>query len=94
LGYWDIDFEDVNLLEQRITGTFDIVFYFSMSYHVGVVPWLSEVTREICIVEDNSKRRDAIDHLKSQFKEVTYVGEQNDREEPVGAGLKIYWCRP
>jgi SAM-dependent methyltransferase len=94
LGYWDIDFEDINLMEERVDEQFDIVFYFSMTFHVGVIPWLSEVTKEVCIVEDNSRGRNADPELKAQFSKVEYKAEVRDRGEEEGHGFKVYYCRP
>lgn len=93
LMMWDIDFENVNLLEEKIVEKFDIVFFFSMSFHVGVLEWLADATKGLCVVEDNSRKKDADTELKKLFKRVEYIGESTDRGEREGHGLKIYHCK-
>jgi len=88
LMYWDIDFYNKDICNYQPTMKFDIVFFLSMNYHIGIPSWLAGVTKKICIFEDNSKERNAKKTLTKMFKEVKLVGKARDH------GMKpIYHCR-
>lgn len=88
LGYWDnIDFIDHDLKDKpKYRG--DVTLFLSMTYHIGVPDWLPEVTGELCIVEDNSKERDAVTKLQKLFGRVILYGYTKDRN----SRLPIYYC--
>lgn len=91
-GFYDIDYLEIDLKDEFLDEKFDYVFYFSMTFHLGVPKWLPDVTNKICIVEDNSKERNADVELKKIFRKIVYKDESTDRGEEAGHGLKIYWC--
>ena len=76
-NYMDIDFENLDLPDKPDRSA-DIVFYLSMNFHIGVVEWLPDVTKEVCIFEDNSKNRDALPILEKLFRRVERVGTAED----------------
>jgi len=99
LEYWDIEFlnrdlSDVNLWadiyfrgQMKNSSFFDIVFYLSMNYHIGIPPALADITKKLCIFEDNSKERNALPTLKKMFRKVKLVGRAKDHGDK-----PIYWC--
>jgi hypothetical protein len=87
LGYWDIDYVSKDLRTERGDAA-DIVFFLSINLHLhGVPEWLADVTNEVCIFEDNSKERDAIDTLQRMFSRVDLVGQAKDHGDK-----PIYHC--
>lgn len=92
LEFWDIDYKEMDLRKNKPEGVYDYTFFFSMNYHIGIPDWLPEITKELCIVEDNSKDRNAKEKLEKLFSRVEYKGESVDRGEEKGNGLKIYYC--
>ena len=94
LGYFDVEFEQLDLREHKPEPA-QIVFFLSMSFHIGIPKWLGEITNEVLIFEENSKRfkenpeitKNTIKKLKTMFKKVKQVGYSNDREPQ-----PIFWC--
>lgn len=80
LGYWDIDYWERDLRNDMSDELFefDIVYFLSMNYHIGIPKWLPKVTKEVCIFEDNSKGRDALETLKNMFSKVEFIGKALD----------------
>lgn len=87
--YWDIDFVEMDLLKDKPQKA-DIVFCFSMNYHIGVPAWLGEVTGELCVFEDNSKNRDARPQLEKMFSKVEYITETTDHNPK--SPKQVYYC--
>jgi hypothetical protein len=92
LGYWDIDFRQMDLrIEQPPKA--DIVFFFSLDYHIGVPYWLGKATNEICIFEANTRGYkedpsvllETESKLKKMFSKVEFIGKAEDH------GDKIIW---
>ena len=91
LGYFDIDFQEIDLIKERPNISADIVFYLSMNYHaIGIPDWLADVTNEVCVFEDNSKDRDAAVRLSKLFKKVELVGKTYDHDKT--RGKLVYFC--
>jgi hypothetical protein len=87
LHYWDIDFVSQDLKEGGGQAA-DIVFFLSINLHLhGVPAWLPEVTNGVCVFEDNSKERNAIDDLERMFQRVERVGTASDHGDK-----PIYHC--
>lgn len=102
LGYYDVNFEQQDLrkwlpLRYGLNSLplADVTFLLSMNYHIGIPEWLPEVTKEVCIFEDNAKgqadnpeiRKQTLETLKKMFKKVELVGNGTDH------GMKsIYHC--
>ena len=91
LGYFDINFIQYDLrqdlfLEKLIH--YDIVFFLSMAYHIGIPDWLGRITDGVLIFEENSRgfkedpqvTKNTIVKLKTMFKKVEIIGHSNDRE--------------
>jgi len=87
LGYWDINFWDMDLEIVQHNMEADITFFLSMNYHVGIPGWVSKWTKELCVFEDNSKNRDALPELEKLFSKVERVGTAKDHGDK-----PIYWC--
>lgn len=87
LEFWDIDYFDVDLSKDWDKKPADIVFYLSMNYHIDIPGWLPEVTKEVCIFEDNSKTKDAKGKLESIFEKVEFKGFAKDHGDK-----PIYYC--
>lgn len=88
LEYWNIDYIDQDLRTiQLLPDSYDITFFLSMNYHIGIPEWLPMVTKEVCIFEDNSKNRDALPTLEKMFSKVVKVGEALDH-----GNKPIYHC--
>jgi hypothetical protein len=102
LDYYDVDFEQHDLREWlplkyglNSLPFADIVFFLSMNYHIGIPEWLPEVTKEVCIFEDNAKgqadnpeiRKQTLETLKKMFKKVELVGYGKDH-----GGKPCYFC--
>jgi len=98
LGYFDIEFVQLDLrnnfrLERGEKA--DIVFFLSMSFHIGIPDWLGEITEELLIFEENSRgfkenpevTKNTIAKLETMFKRVELVGYSRDREPQ-----PIFWC--
>jgi 2-polyprenyl-3-methyl-5-hydroxy-6-metoxy-1,4-benzoquinol methylase len=85
-GTYDIDFIKTDLRINKPEPA-DIVFMLSMNYHIGIPKWLPEVTKEMCIFEDNSKQRDAKETLEKMFKRVELIGYGKDHGDKI-----IYHC--
>lgn len=84
LGYWDVNYLDIDLRESKPPVSHDIVSFLSMNYHIGIPEWLPDVTKELCIFEDNSKNRDALPTLEKMFNHVKKVGVAKDHgDKPV-----------
>lgn len=95
LCYWNIDYVELDLTKNFIDEKFDYTFFFSMSYHVpNVLELLSRMTKELCIVEDNSRMRNADVTLKKFFKKVELRGLVTDRGESTDRALKVFYCYP
>jgi len=86
LEYWSIDYHDQDLTKTEPKPA-DIVFFLSMNYHIGIPKWLPEVTKEVCVFEDNSKARNAEEQLKTMFREVRRVGTALDHGDK-----PVIWC--
>lgn len=59
LGYWNNDYQTIDLLKDKIREQFDITFFLSMNLHVGFPAWVAKST-QVLIFEENAK--------KSKFK--------------------------
>lgn len=88
LGYHDIDFYSHDLNE-KIPEVYDVVFFLSMNFHIGIPDWLNQVATELVIFEDNSKQRNARETLAQMFDSVKQVGVSKDHGDK-----PIYHCRP
>lgn len=94
LGYYDIEFEQHDLREYKPESA-DIVLFLSMNYHIGIPDWLPQVTKEICIFEDNAKgfkenpevTKETEKKLKELFKKVELIGYGEDH-----GNKPIYRC--
>jgi len=86
LGHHDINFRHSDIRD-GCREKADVVFFLSMNYHVDIPMWLPKVTNEVCIFEDNSRDRDAIEKLQRIFNRVEKVGIATDH----GAKI-IYHC--
>lgn len=86
-GKWGIDFEELDLSKNKPEGVWNIVFFLSMNFHIGIPEWLPEVTGELCIFEDNSKDRNAKGTLEKMFSRVKEVGIAKDHGDK-----PIYFC--
>lgn len=90
LGHHNIYYTDMDLTSNDSWYSmfkFDIVFYLSMNYHIGIPDWLNQITGGVCIFEDNSRKRDALPTLRRMFKRVEYMGEALDH-----GNKPIYHC--
>lgn len=108
LGYFDIEFEAHDLRNVAIgrhnrdkfkymsfLHRWDIIFFLSMSYHIGIPDWLGDITNELLIFEENSRNfkedpqvtKNTIKKLKTMFRKVERVGQSEDREPQ-----PIFWC--
>jgi len=97
LEYFNVDYKGMDLAKERINEKFDIVFFLSLDFHIGIPNWLADVTNELCIFEINAKGfkdnpsivKGTEDKLKSMFREVKLIGkaeDQGDCQKP------IYYC--
>jgi 2-polyprenyl-3-methyl-5-hydroxy-6-metoxy-1,4-benzoquinol methylase len=87
LEYFNIEFEAHDLRSWTPDWKWDITFFLSMNYHVGIPEWLPRVTEKLCVFEDNSKGRDALPTLERMFSKVELVGNAHDHGEK-----PIYHC--
>ena len=98
LGYFDIEFKAQDLREKKfgyLSASFDLVFFLSMAFHIGIPDWLGDITNEVLIFEENSKgfkedtqvTKNTIKKLKTMFRKVELVGYSRDREPQ-----PIFWC--
>jgi hypothetical protein len=88
-GYHSIDYYSCDL-RNGVTGGSDITFFLSMNYHIGIPGWLPDVTKELCVFEDNSKDRSALPALQKLFKRVDRIGETTDHDSQ--NPKIIYYC--
>lgn len=103
--YFDLSKPNASLLDLTGTGDaqigcregqvpaelkWDVVLFLSMTYHVGVPDLLASCTKELCVVEDNSKNRDAKEKLDKMFRRVELKGYTTDRGEKYK--LPVYYC--
>ena len=94
LGYFDIEFEQMDLREYKPKPA-QIVFFCSMSFHIGIPKWLGEITKEVLIFEENSRNfkedpevtKNTIKKLETMFRKVELIGYSRDREPQ-----PIFWC--
>lgn len=87
LGFWKIDYFEMDLKKEKPKRRYDIVLFLSMNLHIGIPEWLPEITRHMVIFEDNSRQRDAEKALKGLFREVVKVGVAKDHGDK-----PIYHC--
>lgn len=90
LGYYDIDYYSFDLRNRPDIEPADVTFFLSMNYHIGIPSWLSDLTREVCVFEDNSRNRDAKPILSGMFSRVEYVGNTFDHDKTLGK--PVYHC--
>lgn len=89
LGYFNIDFEGVDLAKYKITGEFDIVLYLSMYAHIGFLPEIPKAVKELMVFETNGITQDgAVELLREHFSKVDIVGHASDFD-----GRSIIHCR-
>jgi hypothetical protein len=86
LGYYNMDIFGVDVTNTEHWGEndhFDIVFFLSMGYHVGLPEWTMKIADELFIYEGNARITDKaqIDSIISAFPYNKEIGTSNDLSE-------------
>lgn len=88
LGKYNIDYVNLDVVEYKIDGVFDITFFLSMNYHVGYPSWILEATKEKMVFEDNGKvsrtNDKPDDEIARRFNKVEFIGKASDHgDKPI-----------